>query len=82
MASIASEQIRAARSLLRISVNDLADRSGIGVATIKRIEAMSGVPAANARSVDSIARALVTMGIEFIGDAHNDPGVRLKTKKP
>lgn len=81
MASIASDQIRAARALLRLSVAELAEKSAIGVATIKRIEATTGLPSANVKTIDSIVKALEAMGIEFIGNVNDDPGVRLKIGK-
>lgn len=74
---ITSEQIRAARSMLRITVADLAAASGVGVATIKRIEAHDGIPPANARTLDLLNRALVAAGIEFVGSPEDRPGVRL-----
>lgn len=74
---IASEQIRAARALLRLSVVDLAEASGVGVATIKRIEASDGLPSANARTLDALSRALQALGVEFLGAPDDAPGVRL-----
>lgn len=74
---IISEQIRAARQLLRITADELADLSGVGVATIRRYELMSGVPSGNARSVEAIQQALEKAGIEFIGSPDDRPGVRL-----
>ena len=74
---IASEQIRAARALLRLSVVDLSLRSGVGVATIKRLEAMDGLPSANVRTVDALVKALESLGIDFIGSPEDSPGVRL-----
>ena len=76
---ITTEQIRAARALLRISVVDLSCLSGVGVATIKRIEVGSGIPASHARTLDEISRALVIAGVEFIGTPDDRPGVRLNT---
>jgi len=75
---IISEQIRAARQLLRITADDLARLSGVGVATIRRYELMTGVPSGNARSVEAIQHALESAGIEFIGSPDDRPGVRLK----
>jgi len=54
---IISEQIRAARQLLRITADELANLSGVGVATIRRYELMTGVPSGNARSVEAIQQA-------------------------
>ena len=75
---ITSEQIRAARALLRISVIQLAKLSEIGEATIKRIEAGNGLPSANIKTLDSLTKALEKAGIEFIGSPDDRPGVRLK----
>jgi transcriptional regulator with XRE-family HTH domain len=75
---IISEQIRAARQLLRITADDLAQLSGVGVATIRRYELMSGVPSGNARSVEAIQQALESAGVEFIGTPDDRPGVRIK----
>ena len=78
---IISEQIRAARQLIRMTAEELADISGIGVATIRRYELMSGVPSGNARSIEAIKRALESAGVEFVGDPDDRPGVRLIIKK-
>jgi len=75
---ITSEQIRAARQLIRVTADDLASKSGVGVATIRRFELMVGVPSGNARSVEAIQAALEGMGVEFIGTPEDRPGVRLK----
>jgi transcriptional regulator with XRE-family HTH domain len=74
---ITSEQIRAARQLIRVTADDLASKSGVGVATIRRFELMAGVPSGNARSVEAIQAALEQMGVEFIGTPEDRPGVRL-----
>jgi transcriptional regulator with XRE-family HTH domain len=75
---ITSEQIRAARQLIRITADQLSKSSGVGVATIRRFELMTGVPSGNARLVESIQRALEDSGIEFVGSPDDRPGVRLK----
>lgn len=74
---ITTEQIRAARQMIRITAEELALASGVGVATIRRYELMSGVPAGNARSVEAIQKALEAAGIEFVGTPEDRPGVRL-----
>ena len=76
---ITSEQIRAARALLRWSSQDLADRSGVGVATIKRMEVMDGVPTGQVRTLATLKACLEEAGIEFIGTPEERPGVRLKS---
>ena len=75
---ITSEQIRAARQLIRITADQLARSSNVGVATIRRFELMAGVPSGNARLVESIQRALEEAGVEFVGTPDDRPGVRLK----
>ena len=75
---ITSEQIRAARQLIRITADQLAKSSNVGVATIRRFELMTGVPSGNARLVESIQRALEEGGVEFVGTPDDRPGVRLK----
>ena len=78
---IISEQIRAARQLVKITAGELAEISGVGVATIRRFELMSGVPSGNARSIEAIQKALEAAGVEFLGSPEDGPGVRLKPKK-
>jgi len=64
-----------------VTAEDLALASGVGVATIRRYELMSGVPSGNARSIEAIQRALESYGVEFIGTPEDRPGVRLVSKK-
>lgn len=75
---ITSEQIRAARQLVRITAAQLAEASGVGLATIRRFELMVGVPSGNARLLESIQRSLEESGVEFVGTPDDRPGVRLK----
>ena len=74
---ISSLQIRAARSMLRWSAEVLAQKSGIGSATIKRYELADGVPNANLKTLMAIKTTLEQAGIEFIGQPDDRPGVRL-----
>lgn len=75
---ITTEQIRAGRALLRLTVADLSVQAGVGVATIKRLEAVDGIPPAHARTLDALQKALEAAGVEFIGSPDNAPGVRLR----
>ena len=77
-ALITTPQIRAARALLRWSANDLSDKSGVGISTIKRLEVMKGVPAINISTMVAIQIALENAGVEFVGSPNDRPGVRLK----
>lgn len=73
---ITSDQIRAARALLRWSAEELANKAQLGVATIRRIEADEGVPSSNARTIDILQKTLETAGVEFVGTPQDRPGVR------
>lgn len=77
---LSSGQIRAARALLRWTADDLAKESVIGVATIRRLELQDGVPKTNTNTLVLIKKTLERVGIEFIGDPDNSPGVRLSIK--
>jgi hypothetical protein len=74
---ITSEQIRAASAILKMTVAELSVASKVGVATIKRIEAVNGIPPAHGKTIDQITQAMTLAGIEFIGTPHDRPGVRL-----
>jgi transcriptional regulator with XRE-family HTH domain len=79
--SITSEQIRAAKALLRWSGEDLAAASGVSLSSIRRAEAGYGVPQAQSmRTVLAIKEALEAAGVEFVGAPSDCPGVRLKTR--
>jgi len=75
---ITSDQIRAARALLRWSSADLSRYSGVGTATIKRMEVMDGVPSGQVRTIEALRAALEVAGVEFIGSPSDAPGVRLR----
>ena len=75
---ITSDQIRAARALLKWSANDLAGASKVGIATIRRFEIQDGVPSGQVRILESLTIALESAGVEFIGSPDDRPGVRLK----
>jgi DNA-binding Xre family transcriptional regulator len=77
-ALITTSQIRAARALIRWSANDLSNKAGIGISTIKRLEVMNGVPDINISTMVAIQVALEAAGIEFIGSPDDRPGVRLR----
>lgn len=70
-------QIRAARAMLNISQTELSARSGVGVATIKRIEKGRGL-SGSARTLVKIQNALEEGGVEFLWQTKTTgPGVRL-----
>ena len=74
---ISTAQVRAARVMLRWTAQDLADKSGVGVATIRRMEVLEGVPSGQVRTLIAIQQTLEAAGVEFIGTPDDRPGVRL-----
>jgi transcriptional regulator with XRE-family HTH domain len=75
---ITSAQIRAARGALRWSAQDLADRAGVGIQTVKRFELASGVPRSRNRTLDKVRLTLEAAGVEFVGTPEDRPGIRLR----
>jgi transcriptional regulator with XRE-family HTH domain len=77
---ISSRQIKAARMLLGWKGKDLADKSGVGITTLRRYETQDGIPNANKFVIKAIKSCLEEAGIVFSGDPVNDPGVSLNQK--
>jgi hypothetical protein len=78
---VSSTQIKAARAMLGWSAIELADRCGIGSATIKRYEVQLGIPVANTKTLMIIRATFESVGIEFTGDPLVNPGVTLHLKR-
>ncbi len=79
-AFMTSGQLRAARALLDWSQTTLAEKCGLSVETIKRLERMKGsLEATKVSTLEAIIKALDKAGVEFTnGDGH---GVRMKPKR-
>ena len=75
---ISSEQVRAARALLRWEQKDLAGASGVSLPSIKRLETQPGKLAAQHRTTEAIRAALEAAGVEFIAENGGGAGVRLR----
>ena len=75
---LTSEQVRAARALLRMEQAELAAQSGISLPTIKRLETQPGTLAAHAPTATAIQRALEKAGVIFVEENGEGPGVRLR----
>jgi hypothetical protein len=67
--------------LLRWSADLLASKSGIGVATVRRIELSDGMPSSNVKTLSALKKTLEQAGVEFIGAPEDAPGVRLNNPK-
>jgi transcriptional regulator with XRE-family HTH domain len=78
--SVTSEQIRAARALLRWEQAQLAEASGVSLSSIKRLEGQPGPLSANRPTIDSLRRALESAGIEFIPENGGGAGVRMRAR--
>lgn len=82
---ITAAQLRAARALLGIDQKTLAQRAGVSVPTVQRMEASRGNVRGVVETLTKIVAALDASGIELIGDEMpslaGGRGVRLKTPK-
>ena len=79
---ITAAQMRAARALLGIDQREMAERAGLSLPTIQRMEASDGVVRGNVDSLMKLVDALAANGIELIGEGATSSkggrGVRLK----
>jgi len=75
-----SAQIRAARSLIRWTADELAAASALSVATIRRAELKESETALTTANDLAIRRALEAAGVEFIDENGGGPGVRLRKR--
>ena len=79
---ITAAQMRAARSLAGVDQKELAEKSGLSVPTIQRMEASDGVIRGNVDSLMKLIAALELFGIVLIAEGTPSPGggrgVRLK----
>jgi transcriptional regulator with XRE-family HTH domain len=83
---ITAGQVRAARALLGIDQRQLAERAGVSLPTIQRMEASGGVVRGVVDTLMKVIDALEADGIELIGDnrpsASGGRGVRLLDPTP
>jgi len=74
--------MRAARALLGIDQRELAQRAGLSLPTIQRMESSDGVIRGNVDSLMKLVDALTADGIELIDEGASSSGggrgVRLK----
>lgn len=79
---LTGEQLRAARAMLKVEQGELSDLSGVSVETIKRLERMDGLLAANTKTLDALRRALEADGVVFIPENGGLAGTRLRRDPP
>jgi transcriptional regulator with XRE-family HTH domain len=77
---LTSAQIRAARSLIRWTADELAAASALSVATIRRAELKESETALTAANDLAVRRALESAGVEFIDENGGGSGVRLRKR--
>jgi len=77
---LTSAQIRAARSLIRWTAEDLARASSVSVASIRRAELKEVETSLTAANDLAIRKALEAAGVEFIDANGGGPGVRLRNR--
>ena len=76
---ITIQQIRAARGLLGWSQTALANRAGLSLPTVKRVEAGAG-PHVSDEARRRIQKALEAGGAQFVSENGGGPGVRLRKR--
>lgn len=79
---ITAAQMRAARALAGIDQKTLAERAGVSLPTIQRMEASDGVVRGVVDTLMKVIQALDEAGVELIGENQTSErggrGVRLK----
>ena len=77
---LTSGQIRAARALLRWSARELAEKAGVHVTTVQRMECGDGPVRGTLQTLAKIQNALEDAGVEFTA-RNGGPGVRLDNRR-
>jgi transcriptional regulator with XRE-family HTH domain len=76
---ITPAQCRAARGLLGLSQQVLADQAGVGIMTIHQLEKDGSQP--RRATLNVVRRALEAAGVEFIDENGGGAGVRLANRE-
>lgn len=74
-----ADQCRMARAALRWTFDDLAEKAGLGKATVRRFET-EGTDARTSTAA-KMREAFETRGVTFLDDDGDGPGVRIKAKE-
>ncbi len=77
---VSIRQVKAARSLLAWSQEQLAAAADVSIPTIKRLEAQDGPLGGRDETGIKIRSALESAGIQFIAENGGGPGVRLRKR--
>jgi transcriptional regulator with XRE-family HTH domain len=76
---VTAAQCRAARGLLDWSQQDLADHAGLGIVTVRQIEAGTTEP--RRATLVVLRQAFGRAGVDFIDENGGGPGVRLRKRQ-
>lgn len=83
---ITSAQMRAARALLGIDQAELAEKSGVSLPTIQRMETSGGTVRGVVQTLERVIDAFDRLGVTLIGEGAESRdggrGVRLKEPAP
>jgi transcriptional regulator with XRE-family HTH domain len=81
--AISGNQLKAARALAGLDQKALAERARVGINTVRNFEAAG---ASNVRgrldTLDAIVSALKSIGVIFVPENGEGPGVRLRKTTP
>ncbi len=77
---LTSDQIRAARAMLRWSARELAARSSVHLTTIQRMEGLHGVLRGRIATLQKVQAALEEAGVEFTEAKRGGSGVWLQAQ--
>lgn len=80
--NLSGRQLAAARTLLGKTQAEIASAAKISVPTLKRMEASEGSVSGMTNNVAAVVAALLDLGIIFIDQNGNGPGVRLRDRQP
>ncbi len=72
---LSAAQLRAARALIGLDQKTLAERAGVSLPTIQRMEASDGNVRGNVDTLTKVVAALEAAGVELIGEHARSEGV-------
>jgi transcriptional regulator with XRE-family HTH domain len=78
--SVTPDLIRAGRALVRLSARELAERSGVSLPTIQRIEAADDVGGTRVDTLRKLISALAKAGVDMIRLPDGGLAIRLRPK--
>ena len=78
---VSIRQLKAARTLVGWSQEQLASAAKVSLPTIKRLEAADGWLGGRQTTAEKIQAALEKAGIQFIDENGGGPGVRLRKRQ-